>query len=179
MSQPMPLDELYLNWLYSQVGDVRRRNPRKTFWSILRLLYVTQFIWMIPNDDNRVEDGKNLRYEFLHENQINTVDRNWMQLPCSFLEMLVALSRRLAFEADGETADWFWHLMGTLDLIKYNDGVQIPHEQVEDILNRVMYRTYRVDGHGGLFPLKNNHGLDQTKVEIWYQLNAYLMENNV
>jgi hypothetical protein len=178
MSGSSPLDELYLNWLYSQVGDVNRRNPAKTFWSILRLLYKKEFVWFVANDDNRVEDGKNLRYDFLRESHIDTVDRNWIEMPCSFLEMLLGLARRLCFEAEGTTDGWFWHLMMTLGLDKYSDRTQIPHDDVEDILNTVIFRTYRQDGQGGLFPLKNNHGRDQREVEIWYQLNAWLLEND-
>lgn len=179
MSSSLPLDELYLNWLYSQVGDVSRRNPHKTYWSILRLLYVKEFLWFVANDDNRAEDGKNLRYEFLVDSRIDSVDRNWMQLPCSFLEMLIGLSRRLCFEDERmSAADWFWHLMQTIDLAKYNDAKQIPHQEVDDILNTVIFRTYRRDGQGGLFPLKHPHHRNQQEVEIWYQLNAYLMEND-
>lgn len=177
MSSSLPLDELYLHWLYSQVGDVNRRSPSRTFWSIFRLLYRKEFVWFIPNDDNRAGDGRALRYEFLSDNHITEVDRNWMELGCSFLEMLLGLARRLCFESGGTTADWFWHLMGNLQLDIYRDSVQIPHDEVEDILNTVIFRTYRRDGLGGLFPLKHPRR-DQREVELWYQLNAYLMEND-
>lgn len=173
----LPLDELYLQWLYSQVGEIREKRPSRTYWSLFRQLYTKEFVWLIPNDDNRVEDGRDLRYEFLHEIGVDSVDRNWMELGCSFLEMLVALSRRLAFEADGEPAQWFWHLLHTLDIDIYTDNMQIPHQDVEDILDTVIWRTYRRDGHGGLFPLRHPRQ-DQREVEIWYQLNAYLLEND-
>lgn len=175
----LPLDELYLQWLYGQVDDVNDKAPSRSHWSIFRQLYMTEFVYLIPNDDNRAADGKAMRYNFLHELGIDTVDRNWMELGCSVLEMLIALSSRLAFEADGTTQHWFWHLMETLDLAIYTDNIQIPHEDVEDILNTMMYRTYRRDGSGGgLFPLRRPK-MDQTEVEIWYQLNAYLIENNM
>ena len=39
-------------------------------------------------------------------------------------------------------------------------------------------RRYKRSGEGGLFPLKNA-AKDQRKVEIWYQLSSYLLENYV
>jgi len=172
----LPLDELYLQWLYGQVDNEREKAPSRSHWSIFRLLFKTEFVWIIANDDNRVEDGKALRYAFLHELGLDTVDRDWMETGCSFLEMLIALSSRCAFEADGTTQEWFWHFMETLDLAIYTDNMQIPHEDVEEILNTVIYRTYRRDGTGGLFPLRHSRR-DQKDVEIWYQMNAYLIEN--
>lgn len=173
----LPLDELYLQWLYGQVCEINVKSRSRTYWSLFRLLYTKEFIWLVPNDDNRVEDGRDLRIEFLHDLGIDTVDRNWMELGCSFLEMLIGLSRRLEFESESSAQDWFWHLLNVLDLDIYADNIQIPHEDVEDILNRVIFRTYRKDGQGGLFPLRHPHE-DQTQVQIWAQLNAYLMEND-
>ena len=88
------LDDQYLTWLYSQTGSVRLRNKARTHWSLLRQLYSKEFVWLVPNDDNRVEDGRDLRYEFLHETGHTRASREWLAMGCSFLEMLVALSRR-------------------------------------------------------------------------------------
>lgn len=175
-----PLDELYLNWLYSQVGSTKTRSKERTYWHLLRQLFTTEFVWFIPNDDNRCVDGQDLRYEFLEDHEIDDVDQFWLDEPCSFLEMLVALSRRLAFLADGEPRDWFWHLIGNLDLTRcndayYNDGLKAV---VVETVDRVIWRQYYENGHGGLFPLRNATR-DQRKVEIWYQMNAYLMEHGL
>lgn len=178
MPSALPLDELYFEWLYRQVSEITDGAPRRTYWSIFRELFQKEFIWLIPNDDNRVEDGRDLRDEFLNDIHTDQVDRDWMELPCSFLEMLVALSRRLAFEAEGEPREWFWHLMRNLGLDIYNDAEPFDRVTVEDLLNTVIFRTYRRDGQGGLFPLRHARR-DQRDVEIWYQLNAYLMENDL
>lgn len=170
------LDEAYLQWLYSQVvGSVRLRHSSHTYWELLKILYTKEFIWIVPNDDNRVEDGKCLRYEFVEELELDDVDKNWMELGCSFLEMLIGLSRRLSFEDGGEPSAWFWHFLHVLDLDIYADNIAIPKEKVNDILDRVIWRTYRRDGQGGLFPLRHPKQ-DQTEVELWYQLSAYLLE---
>lgn len=172
-----PLDELYLTWLYRQIGNARLKNPARTYWGLSRHLYRKEFIWLIPNDDNRLEDGKELRYLFILDQEISDVDEEWYDLPCSCLEMLIALSRRLAFEAEGEPSVWFWHFIALLDLYQYNDKEydDLARDLIEEALDRVMWRQYEPDGHGGLFPLSRPQE-DQREVELWYQMSAYLLE---
>lgn len=175
MSKP-PLDELYFRWLYSQVGSVNSRDPERNYWKILRKLFTREFVWIVPNDDNRAEDGRDLRLDFLDEHDIRDVDPNWMHLGCSMLELLVGLSRRLSFEAEGEPRTWFWHLMQNLGLNNYNDYTPFSEQEIDEILDRVIWRTYERNGSGGLFPLKKTRK-DQRRVELWYQLCAYLLGN--
>lgn len=171
------LDKLYLDWLYSQVGSVKDRNPRRTYWSLLGQLFTTQFVWFVPNDDNRAAAGQYLRNEFLADSGFKPADAGWMEAGCSVLEMMIALSRELAFEAyQGEPREWFWHMIDNLQ-IRFCDfeWTRKTEEFVNDVLNRFIFRQYRSDGRGGLFPL-NSPQRDQREVEIWYQLNAYLLE---
>lgn len=178
-----PLDEVYLRWLYSKIGSVRLRNRSRTYWTLARQLYTKEFVWFVPNDDNRVEDGRSLRYEFIQEYEVTHVDPEWLGLGCSMLEMLIGLSRRLAFEADGgEPSRWFWKLIENLELLHFTDAY-FEHEgparcaaYVDEAMNRVIFRTYSYSGKGGLFPLNRAYH-DQRDVEIWYQLNSYLLEN--
>lgn len=168
------LDDFYLTWLYSQVGDVKERNKSRTYWKLFRQMYKTEFVWIIPNDDNRVQDGRALHHEWVDEEDINVKDE-WWGPGCSFLEMLIALSRRLAFEGEGHPATWFWHLMENLRLQDYTDHIQYDPREVDEILQRVILRTFRSNGEGGLFPLRHARK-DQRNVEIWYQMQAYLIE---
>lgn len=172
------LDNAYLPWLYGQIGEVKNYNSSSSYWKLLRQLYSTEFIWFVPNDDNRAEDGKCLRLEWAEETGQAHPDRDWMRLPCSFLELLIALSRRLAFEADGgDSPAWFWHLIDNLGLRKWHDRSRYNEQEVMDVLHTVIFRTYAPDGIGGLFPL-HMAAVDQREVEIWYQLNAYLMQED-
>lgn len=174
-----PLDDLYLEWLYGHVAMVDKTDPAKTYWHLLRILYQKEFVWTVPNDDNRVEDGRDLRVQFLHTlptNQDNYPEE-WVNLPCSMLEMLIGLSIRLAFQADGRALIWFWHLCRNININQYDDLTPIPEKEVDAILDTVIWRTYSADGHGGLFPL-NDAKRDQRKIEIWYQLSAYLLERD-
>lgn len=177
-----PLDELYFKWLYSQVCSVRLKNPARTYWFLLRQLFRKEFVWFIPNDDNRIADGQALRREFLLDMDIPEVDPEWMDLGCSMLEMMIALSRRLAFDTESEASDWFWHLMGNIRLAEFTDTHYPSAPRFEDvvdkILDNIIWRQYTKTGKGGLFPLKRTDD-DQTEVEIWYQAAAYLLENQL
>ena len=174
MTPELP-DDAYLRWLYQQVAQVQNRNPSRSYWTLLRQLYTTEFVWFIPNDDNRAEDGRDLRYEFLEETGFPAIDEEWLAMGCSMLEMLIALSRRLSFEADGEPRAWFWHTMRNLKLEAMTDAVPYSKKDVDEVLGNVIWRTYRRDGRGGMFPLKRATE-DQTQVEIWYQAAAYLTQ---
>jgi hypothetical protein len=171
------LDELYLEWLYSQICSVRLTNPSRTYRKLFQILFTKEFVWFIPNDDNRVEDGKQLRYEFLDDASLEDLDRDWMAQDCSFLELLIGLSRRLAFETNREPDSWFWELLENLGLRDLNDRVHIPRDVIEEKMDRVIWRTYRYNGQGGLFPLRRA-GQDQRDVELWYQLSAYILERS-
>jgi hypothetical protein len=170
-----PLDELYLVWLYSQVADPEVEDPSLTYWELIRCLFKTEFVWTIRNDENRSEDGKELRQEFVNTTRLKGVDPNWIELGCSFLELMVGLSRRLSFEADGEPHYWFWRLLENLELTGYSDDRRFPGRRVSEIIKRVLDRKYEANGMGGLFPLERPTE-DQRKVELWYQLSAYVLE---
>lgn len=173
-----PLDELYLVWLYAQVENPNLRRPRKTFWNLCRALFTTEFIWFVPNDDARIEDGRELRFEFLIDAEIPEVDPHWVDQGVSYLEMLVALSRRGAYQNDMTAAGWFWLMVRNVGLYECNDSYNDDFIRpiVEEVTNQITFRTYHMDGRGGLFPLKRP-AEDQTKIELWYQMCAYIIEN--
>lgn len=171
------LDELYSEWLYKQVFSSRLQAPSKSFRNLTHILYTTEFLWIVPNDDNRIEDGKSLRHEFVSDMELTPcrADHMWFNLGCSMLELLVVLSRRLEFEIGEPIEDAFMELLDNLGLAGLNDQCDIPEEEVREILHNVIWRTYHEDGVGGLFPLDNPQE-DQRKVELWYQLSAYILE---
>jgi hypothetical protein len=94
---------------------------------------------------------------------------------CNILEFLIGVATRLN-EADYDptmpdrVGPWFWTLMENLEAIEAEDP------WIEHSFKRINTRDYCSDGYGGLFPLKNPHE-DQRNVEVWYQMQAYLMEN--
>lgn len=173
------LDERYFDWLYGQVCSVRAKNPSRTYRNLLDILYTKEYVWLVPNDDNRLEDGRDLRLEFLETEEILVSGRDslWLDLGCSVLEFLVGVSRRLEFETDVNSDIWFWELLDNLGLSGMNDRVAIDKEEVDYVLDRLIWRTYEYNGGGGLFPLVYPER-DQREVEVWYQLSAYILERS-
>lgn len=171
-----PLAEAYLHWLVEQVRE-ERAHPAKTYWDLLRFMHTKEFVWLVPNDDNRLGDGLELRDDFFRERNIplELLDQDRYG-PCSMLEVLIALSRRLAFWAEGAPEAWAWQLLANLNLHKLADPWSKRKEKKADqILERLIWRTYSPDGTGGFFPLLRPPQ-DQRKVELWYQMSAYVSE---
>ena len=172
----VPLEHIYFDWLYSNIGSITAKNPSQTFWKLAKQLHNKEFVWLVSNDDNRISDGKDLRAEFLASTYRHS-DPYWEnEHGCSMLEMLIALSRRLSFETDQSPKDSFWLMLNNIEIARFADKVYNPRvaRVIDRALDRVIWRTYNPDGSGGLFPLLySDH--DQRKVELWYQLSAYLL----
>lgn len=172
-------DELYLRWLYGQICPLRVRNPARTYWAFTKQLFCKEFVWFVPNDDNRLSDGLEVRYEFFDVCEVDSIDELWANLGCSMLEMLIALSRRLSFMTDREPRDCFWTLIENLGIEDHSDLAYSKNPELvrktDRLLDQLIWRTYDYDGVGGLFPLKHPTK-DQRKVELWYQMSAWVME---
>ena len=157
----------YYEWLISQI-DIPNG---KSYNDLFEKMHNLEFVWTVPNDDNRVQDGLDLRPEFANGKVSDLVLEG-----VTFLEVLIALSRRLAFTAGGDARRWAWVLIKNLRFHKMADPLSEQKAAiVDDKLDAVIWRTYQRDGRGGFFPLRNTLE-DQTKVEIWYQMNAYVIE---
>lgn len=171
-----PLSGDYLRWLAPQIRGEDDGNPDRTYGGLVDIMHQTEFIWMpsTPNDDNRIGDGMDLRVEFCREHDISPIVRDELGF-CTFLEVLIGLSRRLEWNAGGTTApSWAWQLVRNLGLDRYSDPVgRGKTQRVHDILETCIYRTYEANGQGGFFPLRNPRE-DQRPVELWYQMAAYL-----
>jgi hypothetical protein len=82
----------YFQWLCE---IVRVNNNNTSYWILLRELHSREFIWTVANDDNRAKDGCDLRDEYIHYKRYE--DCRCLDGPCSVLEMLIALARRIDF----------------------------------------------------------------------------------
>lgn len=176
-----PLDDEYFGWLAAKVGADSTRNPARSYIRLVHQLYRTPFVWTVHNDDNRAEDGKELREIFLQESGMQT-QPGWLELDCSLLELFIALAHRASFETEGLPEEWFWHFLSNLGLSRYSDFVYSNYNMrtendVKEILDIFMFRKYGFEGHGGLFPHRAA-AQDQRRVELWYQLQSYVLEGN-
>jgi hypothetical protein len=140
-------------------------------------LHTKEFVWLVPNDDNRLEDAMALRHQFLNETGITTPGNLLMGVPpLSVLEVILGLSVRCAFNGGGYPPHWAWVLIENLELHNMSDPLSSrKREKIDDILETLIYRNYDADGVGGFFPLTHPND-DQRTVEIWYQMQAYLDE---
>lgn len=173
------LDNEYYSWLCELINV---EHGRTSYWNLTQALYMKDFHWSVPNDDNRAFEGKNLREKFCDEIGIDyVVDR--FPDDVSMLELIIGLAYRCErIMEDSEygrpMAEWFWKLLENAGLYKFDDDHfdTMDDSEVDYILEVIIGRTYKRDGRGGLFPLKIEKK-DQRKVELWYQMNAYLVEN--
>lgn len=161
------IDYEYYEWLISQIDSPRH----KSYKDLFERMHNFEFVWFVPNDDNRVQDAFDLRHVFLEDSEEQLSLEG-----ATVLEVIVGLSQRVAFIGGGKEQAWAWKLIKNLRLHKCTDPLGDTQAQgVDDILYALVWRTYDRNGEGGFFPLKNALE-DQTKTEIWDQLNAYVIE---
>lgn len=164
----------YFRWLKSLVN-----RPGSYYDTLFEAAWNTEFEWSVPRDDNRAADGLRLRDRFEEETSIPLPDLG----ECRMLEFLVALAMRIDeslydWDNPNQVSEWFWKLIFNAGLEKFDDDYS------DDTYDAIQYafwvinnRKYNRDGtDGGLFPLRHPKE-DQRKVEIWYQMMAYLSEN--
>lgn len=166
---PTPLDIEYYEWLIKKIDVPQDRSYRDLF----ERMHNFEFVWVVPNDDNRIQDALDIRLNF---QDIAGKSLNLGGVTC--LEMVISLSEGLAFLASGNSHShqWAWTLIKNLGLSKFSDPVSPDQTRdIDHILHNLVFRMYNADGSGGFFPLQNPDG-DQTKIEIWKQMNAYVTE---
>ena len=170
------VNDEYFEWLCELV-DSKRFAKQVSYRKLLMHLHNIEFTWFIPKDDNRADDGVNLRRKF-------ALARHDMELmryilgPCSVLEMMVALAVRCEKTITDDallgdrTGQWFWGMIRNLGLSSMRDS-QFDRDYVDEAVARLLNREYEPDGRGGLFTVKHCDR-DMRTVEIWIQLSWYL-----
>lgn len=158
----------YFLWLCDLVQLKRHKEFRK----LLRHLNSLSFYSIVNFDDNRALDGLGLRNLYNIQTKEEPPEGD-----CTVLEVLIALAERMAYilyDPDLPNEDqiyyWFWHFLENLKLKPYDTA---NNNLIK--IQRWLDRKYEFDGHGGVFPLKHPNE-DQTKVELWYQMQSYITE---
>lgn len=168
-----PIENEYFNWLCAKVLST----SGNMYVDLMRILHKTPFVWFIPGDKNRADDGNELKTYFLNESGWEN-DPEWFSEPCSVLEMLIAFANRASFQTDIPSRDWFWEFMINLQLDECRRVEESSEPVIEEILNTFVWRTYMPNGRGGIFPM-NHPSRDQREVEIWYQFCDYLEDRGL
>lgn len=166
----------YFDWMIDLVNA--NRGPKEiSYIKLLTYLHNTEFTYLILRDRNRAEDGVDLRYRFGLIRK-HPEYPEYLSGPSSVLEMMIALAIRceeciMDDPAYGNrTSQWFWGMIVSLGLGGMTDAI-FDRDYVEECLTRFLNREYERNGKGGLFTVKGTRR-DMRKMEIWYQLNAYL-----
>ena len=184
MNDQRTFSQEYFDWLYSKI---RANNKRLNHRHLLDILFKKDFRWTVNFDENRCDDGLELREIYIQEFNIDEDHlevQYFLKRKCSVLEVLVGLAIRMndlehiLEDPKNHTNRWFHELLKNLKLDEFTDELgPIEEAEVDDILERWLGRTYDFFGRGGAFPLKKRPLKDQTRVELWYQMMSYLAEN--
>lgn len=164
-----------------------------SYFRLINILHNTLFIYDIDRDNNREEDGIELRNDFFNdrfiklpgplEKLMNREFPAYWNNRCSVLEMLIALSLRMNDEYVGDieesiTDKIFYDLISNLGLENMDDrSLSDPknEKKVKSIIKRWLTRRFDYSGNGSIFPIKNP-SRDQRTIEIWEQMLEYINE---
>lgn len=178
----MSRDEIvneYFMWLRDLVCSDHFSNTN-SYDKLLMHLHNTEFVYLIPKDQNRAADGESLRYRFAMAKGYS--DRAWISEclagPCSVFEMMVGLANRCEETImddpliGNRTGEWFWGMVTNLGLGAMYDR-RFDKRYVHEVISRFLNREYEPDGRGGLFTVSHcSH--DMREIEIWNQLSYFL-----
>ena len=171
----------YFDWLKGQVEYFNQAGQHE---QLFHKLHDMVYYPVLELDRNREKDGISLRDTYLAEFGGYMDESIVVDSPCSVFEFLVALANRMnyiyAHENENCTAMLFWEIMDNIGLkdgwfrdVEWNCERE---EIVDTAIGTLLSRRFELDGRGGLFPMPPSFvGEDQTNVEIWYQMNRYLI----
>ena len=170
----------YFDWLFSLVRK-SGYSQRFSYQKLLERLHTIEFRYQFSRDQNRAEDGADLRHRFAMTNgylkEYNDV-MDALDGPCSVLEMMIALAIRCEENiADdprigNRTSEWFWGMIVSLGLGPMLDS-EFDKQYVDEVIERFLNRDYEPNGEGGLFTIVHSRR-DLRNAEIWDQMNWYL-----
>lgn len=174
------LDRAYFEWLCEKIlPTARSHSPIRTHWKLFNLLYRIEFTYSVNYDENRAFDGIQFRNHFLDE-YADRSDTFWLNQPCSVLELLVGMAHRLEFMGGGDYKEWFWEMLENAGIIFSTTNDHYWDGQVEEAVRKriddIIHRRYQFTGEGGFFPVPDTDK-DQRKVELWYQMAEYVVND--
>ena len=151
---------------------------------LLDILYRIDFRWSVHNDDNRISDAIELRYNYQVDYGVSESElKELLLVPCSVIEVICGLAihmDEIMRDPDERHIDrWFVELLDNLGLMDFTDDAYEKGawslNDVKKIVDIFMDRTYDELGRGGLFP-RNICSKNQKECELFEQMNGYLFE---
>ncbi len=164
-------DDYYI-WLC----DLVNLEAHSGYSNLISFLYDTEFVWSVAKDSDRAGDGLQLRYDYIdYYNEFRFVDyetMSWTCEPCSILEMLIALAKRVRInlmpDFDIEPSDWFWIFIEKLGFLEYDDGY-IFDEKLGPLFQKKVV-TFAL-----LTTFSEKRAFSE--MDIWQKVQAFLAKN--
>ncbi len=176
----------YLCWLMNQC-QLEAEGP-DGYLKLCEVLQQIYFVSLVAFDENRVEEGKELRDEWADTDggDISALEGELIPYTCTALELILVMARRMCFEMSDSQFDagigkWVAELLENAGLATYRNDIfeldpEYSAQKIKNILHDIVYRRYLCTGDGGFFPIRYPDA-DQRKVELLVQMNNYLAEN--
>lgn len=175
----MEIEDRYEDWLRHQAMGQDR-----SYDDLLDFLHSKPYVYTLRMDENRAEDGIELRYIFgseygiEYEDILSGLDSG---RDCSMLEMMVGLARRcenqimVDMEEGAQPERWFRVMLTNLGLISQTND-NFDEEKADYITDRFLAHQYSYHGDGSLFSVVHPRH-DMRTTDLWYQAMWYLTEN--
>ena len=156
--------ERYFDWLMAIVGG-----PGE-YKDVIDVLWSTEYWSDIPNDENRANDGLELRY-FYEEETGFECEKNGA---CTVLEMMIALANRMenAFFYDPKVGNrtnlWFWEMFYNAGFANFGKNGQ-KKWPFAHFLQKFLARK-----SGTFFFEIDKKPENWAKIEVWKQVCAHV-----
>ena len=169
----------YFEWLIGLSVNLCR--DYGSYRKLFGYLYSREFYSDVENDENRAEDGLDLRMRFAEDSNYTYRDIYiYLDEPCSVLEMMLGLALRCEEHIMGDpeigdrTGLWMHAMLESLHLADQTDDVY-DEEKAVNAIDILLSHGYKRNGDGGLFTITKRRE-DMRKTEIWCQMCWYLVE---
>lgn len=170
----------YLCYLMNRVQIEASGNTG--YFKLCQCLLQTPFIPVLPMDENRSSECRELRMEFAYTTVYpNSQVMDDLAYPDSgnMLELLVVLAEKIKYnlklsEYDESLKTFFLEMLHNAHIDFQNQ--YFDEGSVMRTLNRINIRQFQWDGEYSFFPLRCPHS-DQRYEELIVQMNNYIEEN--
>ena len=160
---------------YIWITELVNLDSHRGYSKLVSFLFDTEFFWEVALDRNRAGDGKELRFDWVMWSDYHD-DDSWVDTPCSVLEMLIALARRIRVDImpdyDIELADWFWKIISNMGLDRYDNS----HFNSDEICEKLCYFSEKKQHKMLIFNTKTEKS-ELESMDIWNQMQRWLAEN--
>lgn len=160
----------YYAWLLDKVDALH--GEYENYSLLMQFLYANDFKYVLSMDANRAKGGLALRSIYAMQEGVYLEDVK--DGPCSILEMLIGLADNMYMYTNEPTSRWFWEMIANLGLMICDDN-NCDEDFISQKLSVWMDRKFDKSGQGSIFPLNEEFTGDSTHMEIWNQMNKYLL----